>query len=85
MTAQDDPLDDAEALMVAAELGVAQRRVVLSLSEGWASVDDHRTAKRMLAIRDAKGVIERRAKSENMWRLTPIGSRVRAVLMTAVD
>ncbi|WP_076071383.1 hypothetical protein [Sphingomonas montana] len=80
---QDD--GDEEAMLVAAELGVAQRRVVLALSDGWESADDHRTAKRMLAIRDARGLIERRAKSENAWRLTVLGVRVKRILLEALD
>ena len=75
------PDGDEAAWLMADALGVAQRRVVLALSEDWAEAEDHRTAKRMtMGVRDAKGLIERRGKAENMWRLTPEGVRVKAVL-----
>ncbi|GGE76375.1 hypothetical protein [Sphingomonas prati] len=83
----DMPDDDTdyEAMEIAAEIGVAQRRVVMALSDDWQEADDHRTAKRMTAIRDAKGLIQRRGKSENAWRLTVIGVRVKRVLLADLD
>ena len=81
---ETDPQDDPEAEAIADALGVAQRRVVLALTDVWAVADEERTAKRMLlGVRDSKGLIERRTKSENMWRLTDIGRRVKAVLADA--
>ena len=75
-----DP-DEDEAVTLANALGVAQRRVILSLSPEWGEASDHRTAKRMVhGVRDAKGLIEHQKKMENSWRLTGIGQRVRAVL-----
>ena len=75
------PHDDQDAQATARMLGVAQRRLVLALTDGWTAADDDRTAKRMLlGVRDSRGLIERRTKSENLWRLTDMGRRVQAVL-----
>jgi hypothetical protein len=77
----DSEDDGAEADYLAAALGVAQRRVILSLGSDWGAASDHRTAKRMLhGVRDKKGLIEQQPKAENSWRLTMLGRRVQAVL-----
>jgi hypothetical protein len=84
MTEQHTPAE------IAAVLGAAQRRVLLSLSEEWGKACDHQAAKRMFyGVRGRGGLrlnryyylVEHKHRTDNCWRLSTWGSAVRAAIV----
>lgn len=70
------------AAYIAPRLGKAQRRVILSLSNEWGEASSHQTARRMFCgVTDCKyQVVAHKRQTDNCWRLTDIGQRVKAIL-----
>lgn len=78
--------------ILAAKLGPAQRRVILSLSDKWGPSSDHQAAKRMWygitgrGIKRQRGpvyVIEHRHMTDNCWRLNDVGLALQRAILEA--
>jgi hypothetical protein len=77
---------------VAAALGPAQRKVLLSLTIEWGEASDHQCAKRMwygvrgrggLRLSEEVHLIEHKHRTDNCWRLNGLGVIVRDAI--AID
>lgn len=73
----------ADVGAVAAKLGKAQRRVILSLSDHWGEASCHRTAKRMFYGVGTEGhtVVQHKHMTDNCWRLSKLGLAVKEALL----
>jgi hypothetical protein len=73
----------AMAEYVAARLGKAQRRVILSLTDDWGRAACHQTARRMFwGVTDRRyTVIHHKHRTDNCWCLSTLGERVKEWLL----
>lgn len=70
------------AVGIAARLGRAQKRTILSLSATWGPADSHACAKRMFCgVQGKFYLVKHRHKTDNCWSLTDLGLAVQAVLV----
>lgn len=71
----------SDAREIAEGLGKTQRRVILSLGPNWGSSADYQCAKRMwYGIRGGYLLIDHKHRTDNCWRLRPLGLAVRKIL-----
>jgi hypothetical protein len=78
----DDP-GRAMAEYVAARLGNAQRRVILSLTGDWGEAACHQTARRMFyGVTDRRyTVVHHKHRTDNCWCLSALGEHVKELLL----
>lgn len=73
--------DEQSVAEIAARLGRAQRRTILSLTGRWGKAASHQCARRMFwGIRGGHYLVEHKHKTDNCWRLTSLGLLVRTHL-----
>ncbi len=75
-------LEHFDGSEVAARLGNAQRRVILSLTDDWGPAACHQTAKRMFwGVRGGFYLVEHKHRTDNCWSLNTRGLAVKRALL----
>lgn len=84
----DERFDPSElARYIAARLGKAQRRVILSLTEDWGRAACHQTARRMFygVTTNRYTVVRHKHRTDNCWCLSDLGLAVKEELVRAAQ